>query len=422
MAKKRKSKSAEQKKKKKNDTGDAEMMRREIEALKQEFEALREEKEQTGVRCTELETKATLADGLRRNLGIMVGKMDLLARLSREFNSFNLDKITMAAVVKVPMLVRATSASLYLCKSVLGGSTEPSGHLELACHTHRKKIEEKISLSDNKNSLMAEAARKKSVMLIEDLAEYEREHGMQFSEAFSDSYESNSCIIMPLVTRNRLIGILNICDKEDKGAFDPFHDLPVIKQVADILATAIENCLLFSEVHEQSRIDGLTRLLNHNTFYAELEKEVARCRRYQRKLALIVFDLDHFKKINDTHGHQAGDYILQEVSEVVRSVIRNIDIASRYGGDEFCIILPETETEGAMIATNRLIDTVRNHTFRFEKFAYSVRISVGVAGLLDKDAAKDLVRRADEALLEAKRQGRDRIVCADEMECELQDD
>jgi diguanylate cyclase (GGDEF)-like protein len=414
MAKKRKPESAK-KKNKKTDTGDAEMIRREIEVLKQEFEALREEKEQTGVRCTELETKATLADGLRRNLGIIVGKMDLLARLSREFNSFNLDKITMSAVVKVPMLVRATSASLYLCKPELAGSPDAGAHLELACHTHRRKIEEKISLSDNKNSLMAEAARKKSVMLIEDLAEYEREHGMQFSEAFSGNYESNSCIIMPLVTRNRLIGILNICDKEDKAAFDPFHDLPVIKQVADILATAIENCMLFSEVHEQSRIDGLTRLLNHNTFYAELEKEVARCRRYERKLALIVFDLDHFKKINDTHGHQAGDYILQEVAEVVRTAMRNIDVASRYGGDEFCIILPETESKGAMIATNRLVDTIRNHRFRFEKFTHSVRISVGVAGLLDSDAAKDLVRRADEALLEAKRLGRDRIVRADEM-------
>ncbi len=417
MAKKRKSKSA----KKKNDTGDAEMMLREVEVLKQELEALREEKEQTEVRCTEQETKAILANGLRRNLGVMVGKMDLLARLSREFNSFNLDKITMSAVVKVPMLVRATSASLYLCKSELSGSVGPGAHLELACHTHRRKIEERISLNDNKNSLMAEAARKKSVMLIEDLAEYEREHGMQFSEAFSGNYDSNSCIIIPLVTRNRLIGILNICDKEDKSAFDPFHDLPVVKQVADILATAIENCMLFSEVHEQSRIDGLTRLLNHNTFYAELEKEVARCRRYERKLALIIFDLDHFQTINDTHGHQAGDHILQEVAEVVRTVIRNIDIASRYGGDEFCIILPETETEGALTATNRLVDAIRDHKFWFEKFTYSVRISVGVAELLDADAAKDLVRRADEALLEAKHLGRDRIVCADEMNCKPED-
>ncbi|MHC4660122.1 MAG: sensor domain-containing diguanylate cyclase [Planctomycetota bacterium] len=399
--------------------GEVKRLREEMATLKKKLEDLGAEKERIEQHCAELETGTSLVDGLRRNLGVLVGKMDLLARFASEINAFDLEKISDAAVEKVPRLFGANRASLYLYDREPAGDRR--GVLGLVSQNGTRDLDAEINLRKRPDTLMAEAARKKSVLLVEDIVEYELERGIKFLHPDGSDYPNKSCIIIPLLTRNRLIGILNLCDREDGKAFDPFHDLPVAKQVADMLATSIENYVMFRELQERTRVDGLTNLLNHNTFYFELEKEVLRSRRYERSLSLVVFDLDHFKKFNDVYGHQAGDYILMEIAQIVRESIRAMDIPSRYGGDEFCVILPETEIAGAAAAAKRLTEATCKHSFRYDGKFFDIRLSVGIADLLPDESANDLVRRADEACLAAKRMGRNRIVDAAGQVIEIKD-
>jgi diguanylate cyclase (GGDEF)-like protein len=153
--------------------------------------------------------------------------------------------------------------------------------------------------------------------------------------------------------------------------------------------------------------DSLTGLVNARSFAARLTQELERNRRYPRPLALIYLDLDDFKVINDSHGHQTGDAVLRLVAEAMRSSVRQADIVGRLGGDEFAVLMPETDPALADQAAERLAAGLRN---RF-KGTPTVTASIGVVSCTVADANTDeLLRRADQAMYEAKRAGKDRVV------------
>jgi diguanylate cyclase (GGDEF)-like protein len=142
-----------------------------------------------------------------------------------------------------------------------------------------------------------------------------------------------------------------------------------------------------------------------------LEKEMIRARRHARDLAFIMFDIDHFKKINDFHGHLAGDFVLKELARIVQSRIRRDEVFARYGGEEFAIVLPETNLEGARALAEGLREKVESSKFVFQNETIRVTISIGVATLTDQDrASMDLIKHADQKLYDAKRGGRNRVV------------
>ena len=169
--------------------------------------------------------------------------------------------------------------------------------------------------------------------------------------------------------------------------------------------------LYHEEIYRITIIDGLTQAHNKRHLFEALEKEITRSRRHGRDLACIMFDIDHFKKINDTHGHLAGDYVLKEVARVVRSRLRGEETFARYGGEEFCIVAPETPLDGARVLAEDIRKRVAEASFAFQGERIGCTISCGVAllGEGDKDGVS-LIKAADEQLYVAKRTGRNRVV------------
>ena len=171
----------------------------------------------------------------------------------------------------------------------------------------------------------------------------------------------------------------------------------------------IENAY-HEEIYRLTTIDGLTQISNKRYFMETLEREIARGQRYQRPLSLVMFDIDHFKIINDTYGHLAGEYVLNQLATAVKQRIRREDVFARYGGEEFAIVLPEIEVPTALLFAEKVRQLVQQHEFRFEKTRIDVTISVGVAGTERKDVeAEALIKRADEQLYAAKSAGRNRV-------------
>jgi len=158
-------------------------------------------------------------------------------------------------------------------------------------------------------------------------------------------------------------------------------------------------------------VDGLTEVHNKRYFIEFLDRELARSARYKHSLSLVMYDLDHFKNVNDTYGHLAGDHVLRDISRRLHSRIRREELLARYGGEEFVILLPETDREGALSFAEHIRERVEAEPVEFEGETIQVTISVGVATIqgeaIDSDA---LIRMADENLYEAKRSGRNRVV------------
>jgi diguanylate cyclase (GGDEF)-like protein len=165
-------------------------------------------------------------------------------------------------------------------------------------------------------------------------------------------------------------------------------------------------------IYRMTIIDGLTEAHNKRYFLEFLDRELARCARYQRPLSLVMFDLDHFKRINDNHGHLAGDFVLRELSRRLRSRIRKEELLARYGGEEFVVVLPEAGHQGAMDFAEQLRRLVERDPFVFEGETIPLTISVGVATLESGDQldALQFIKLADENLYRAKRAGRNRVV------------
>jgi diguanylate cyclase (GGDEF)-like protein len=157
-------------------------------------------------------------------------------------------------------------------------------------------------------------------------------------------------------------------------------------------------------------IDGLTGVNNKRFLMESLEREIPRARRHQRPLSLLMFDIDHFKSVNDTFGHLAGDYVLKELAGVVKSRLRPDDVLGRYGGEEFAVTLPETGIEGAAKIGEELRRLVETHHFEFEGEVMNITISVGGAELQDTYDVIAFIKHADDRLYEAKRGGRNRVV------------
>ncbi len=165
------------------------------------------------------------------------------------------------------------------------------------------------------------------------------------------------------------------------------------------------------EIYRMTIVDGLTNAFNKRYLTEVLERELARARRYDRPLSLLILDIDHFKQINDRYGHLAGDHVLKELGHLVAGRIRSEETFARYGGEEFVLILPETPRQGALELAEQIRQKVEKQVFEFESERIPVQVSIGVAALegrqLDSQA---FMKIADENLYRAKRSGRNRVV------------
>ncbi len=215
-------------------------------------------------------------------------------------------------------------------------------------------------------------------------------------------------LAVPLPGETGTVGMLTVFTRSANGSFGP-DDKRDLEELAERAGPAIENARRFREARQLADLDALTGLHNRRYFHDTLAREVARAHRYNRRLALIIFDLDDFKAINDRIGHLSGDGVLADAADVVRSVVRSADIACRVGGDEFAVILPESGMQEAEQLYTRLQTALEQRPIGD---AGRIRLSAGVAELAKDDDSRAFFERADDALYGAKEAGKGRAVAA----------
>jgi diguanylate cyclase (GGDEF)-like protein len=213
---------------------------------------------------------------------------------------------------------------------------------------------------------------------------------------------------LPLRVHGEPIGYLTV-DSTHVGAYGP-QDAALVQAFADEVAIAIENARLFQQVQHLAITDPLTGLRNRRYFFEAGRRELERARRYQRPVALLMLDIDHFKRVNDTYGHLAGDRVLVTLAARCAENLRAVDISARYGGEEFVFLLPETGMERANQVADRLRTAIMETPIDTGEKQISISVSLGLAEL-DEDCAdlQGLVARADLALYVAKDTGRARV-------------
>jgi diguanylate cyclase (GGDEF)-like protein len=216
-------------------------------------------------------------------------------------------------------------------------------------------------------------------------------------------------LIAPLTEGDAEIGRIRVSDVRAGRKFTP-DDARLLEMFAQQAMIAIKNARLFEEVQRLSISDPLTGLFNRRHFFELVETEIARSRRYQKPLSVIMLDIDRFKQVNDNFGHFAGDQVLQQVASVCLHCLRSVDVICRYGGEEFLIMLPETPLENAQHTAERLRLRVAETETITNQGTVKVTISLGVSALIEISEQTDaLFARADKALYRAKQAGRDRV-------------
>jgi diguanylate cyclase (GGDEF)-like protein len=214
---------------------------------------------------------------------------------------------------------------------------------------------------------------------------------------------------VPLRSMGSVVGVLALYDRVDGRPFDEGDD-DSLRTLSGQASIAIDNVQLHQEAQRLSTTDALTGLWNFRYLSSSLGREIERSTRFQRPLAVLMLDIDHFKQVNDLHGHARGDAVLRELAQRVQEQIREVDTFARYGGEEFVVVLPETTVEGATQLAERICVAVRREPFKAEgEAALDVTVSVGGAAFPGHgSSAATLMRAADRALYVAKNEGRDR--------------
>ncbi len=227
----------------------------------------------------------------------------------------------------------------------------------------------------------------------------------------------HAVLLVPLLAGSRFIGIIGIGDTNSERTFTT-NNAELLNLFAQQATIAIKNAQLFNEVQTLATTDPLTGLFNRRHFFELAYHELDRARRTRYPVSVIMLDVDHFKQVNDLHGHLIGDQVLQGVAAGCRKFLRAGDVLGRYGGEEFIILLPDTTLDQAAQVAERLRRNLSVMTIENANEQISVTISLGIATL---DGAKDdlgldmLLSHADQALYTAKQSGRNRVVCWEEV-------
>ncbi|MBI1819713.1 MAG: sensor domain-containing diguanylate cyclase [Nitrospirae bacterium] len=225
-----------------------------------------------------------------------------------------------------------------------------------------------------------------------------------------------SILAVPVVNKKKTIGVLEMVNKEDGSPFDA-NDLGLLLSLVDQASIAIERSRMYQKMSELAVTDDLTKLFNFRYLEQTLDSELRRSQRYKSEISLVFLDIDHFKEVNDAHGHQAGSQVLIELGKVLIDSLRDVDIIARYGGDEFVVVLPETSVETTHHIVKRLQKHIREFKFLKKKgLKIKLTVSFGIAGFpVHAKTKEDLLKAADHAMYIAKNSGRDRIFVSGEI-------
>jgi diguanylate cyclase (GGDEF)-like protein len=230
------------------------------------------------------------------------------------------------------------------------------------------------------------------------------------SDETDSSTEESPIVVVPLVFHERFIGALQVTSANPARIWHE-NEILLLHTVADQVAVAVNHAALFAQIQQQALTDGLTGCYNRRSFEMHLDREVQMARRQHQPLSLVMLDLDRFKQLNDTVGHDAGDSALRKLANCFRQELRGVDSAARFGGDEFALILPQAYPEGALLVAERL--RARIEQIKIPGFG-NLTASLGIATFpADAPGRSELISAADSALYTAKRAGRNRVCVFD---------
>lgn len=298
----------------------------------------------------------------------------------------------------------------------------PAGSVALY-DPERKKLSMKISVgfSDDFNrvaewgirpgGLSSSILSKKEPTVIEDVSK-----NPKFNNPVLLKEGIKSLIAVPLILENEIVGIIYVDDFKTRAFKE--EEVFALSLLANQAALAIKEAQLHEKIEKLAITDSLTGLYNHRFFYERLKEEIKRSRRYRLNFSVIMIDLDDFKLFNDRFGHLAGDYILREVSQKIKSSIRDTDFPARYGGEEFAIILPQTNTKEAGQVAERIRKRTENLILKDgELFLGQLTLSAGISTYPYHGTSEtELIGAADKALYLAKKKGKNQIVVFEEAE------
>lgn len=227
-----------------------------------------------------------------------------------------------------------------------------------------------------------------------------------------------SCVLLPLINKGQLIGSLHLGAK-DPHRYHSEYRYDYLERMSALLAACIDNCIIQENLAYLSSTDTLTKLYNRHSFDLEIDKALQRADRQKQHLSLLFLDIDHFKHVNDTYGHSAGDAILKTFANILKKQLRNTDFLARFGGEEFAILLPDCEPAQAQYIANTLREKITEQTFDTHTGTLiNISTSIGVSSYSFNSSntssfvelARVLLNASDEALYIAKQTGRNKVV------------
>jgi len=226
----------------------------------------------------------------------------------------------------------------------------------------------------------------------------------RFSPNEKNDFSQNNFLSVPLFLNESLWGAITIERFTHHNYSD--RDKNLLSLIARAMQTSMSWFIEYQNIYEDAIRDGLTGLLNHKTFIDRAQEEIERARRFQHQLVFLIYDLDKFKRINDTLGHPYGDYVIKTTAKIIKDNVRSIDLVARYGGEEFTVVLVNTNKEAATTVAKRIVQNIQDYNFSMSGEEVDMTISCGLSEYpKDSDTLKDLIQFADEGLYKTKENG-----------------
>ena len=321
------------------------------------------------------------------------------------FSTLDLQKILQTIMEKISELLQPDTWSLLMVDE-----RAQELYYEIAMGHGAEKLQDvRLKLGEG---IAGWVAKHEEPVLVEDVRSDTR-FSPRIDEFTQPSTHSVLCV--PIKGREEVLGVIELANCLGKQSFSE-EDIPTLKSLADYAAIALENARYVQRMHELTIMDDCTDLYNARHLNFVLDAEIYRSTRYDHEFSVIFLDLDHFKQVNDVHGHLVGSKLLWMIGDLIKSNLRLIDYAFRYGGDEFVIILPQTSKENALIVLRRLKSLLDSKVFfQEENLNIKVTASFGIAAFpADGRTHREILRMADEAMYLVKKTTRDDIALAGE--------
>lgn len=287
--------------------------------------------------------------------------------------------------------------------------------------TFRMVVENSVRLSGFQKSVLEgdgylhKCIRTRSEIAVDDLLELEGEAAAGVDQIITNGEIPRSFIFSPLIFAGAVIGVITV-QSYQPSAYTRTN-VETIRALGSYIAVALNNSRQSEELHKKakelevlSRTDPLTGLFNRRYIIEKMEEEHTRFRRYGKPFSLVIVDIDFFKRVNDAWGHDCGDFVLAEAARQIKRMLREQDCLARWGGEEFLILLPETDAAGAEVLADRLRASMEERVFEYRKKHISITLTMGICEYGDGLTVDDAIMKADNALYEGKNRGRNCVV------------